>query len=131
VTLTPHSAYQPYEPARRPGGRPEEIPAFRILIHRQFKHHYAELASRVGIQQAQQFWDHISQTPGKPSPVASITILRGKAGKPLADGWSRTHHYELTGAARADYQYCHDYRTSNEGDPHPVVAILTLNYSSH
>lgn len=125
------SVYRPYQPARRPGGRPSDAPGYRILVHRQFRQHYAELVERVGLQQAQQFWDHIAQSPGKPCPVASITILRGKAGRPITDGWSRTHHYEITGAARADYQYNNNYTAGVEGDPHPVVAILTLNYSSH
>jgi hypothetical protein len=129
--VTPSGAYKPYEPARRPGNRPSDAPGYRVLVHRQFRQHYAELVERVGVQQAQQFWDHLAQTPGKPSPVASIVILRGKAGRPMADGWSRTHHYELTGAARADYQYHNSYVTGVDGDPHPVVAILTLNFSSH
>ena len=129
--MTPSSAYRPYEPGRRPGGRPDTQPAYRVLVHRQYKHHYSELVTRVGLQQAQQLWDHISQTPGKPSAIADIVILRGTAGKPIANGWSRTYHYEITGAARANYQFNNAYRVTDEGDPHPVVAILTLDYSSH
>lgn len=89
------------------------------------------LPDRVGIKQAQQFWDHVSQNPGIPDPIASTCILRGRAGKPQAPGWSRTVHYEVSSSARIDYQYCNEYRTSLEGDFHPVVAILTINYSSH
>ena len=70
-------------------------------------------------------------TPGEPSAVASITILRGKAGRPNGDGWSRTHHYELTSKARADYQYHDSYVTEPGGDEHRVVAILTLSFGSH
>lgn len=129
--MTPPSAYRPYEPAKRPGGRPEEAPAYRVLVHRQYRHHFAELVERVGLQQAQQFWDHVAQIPDKPCPVASTTILRGKAGHPMSAGWSRTRHFEITSKARADYQFHNEYVTDVDGDPHPVVAILTLNYSSH
>lgn len=86
---------------------------------------------RVGLQQAQQFWDHVASRPGLTSAIAQTTILRGTAGKPKAPGWSRTYHYELTSSARIDYQFCDEYRTHPDGDPHPVVAILTINYGSH
>ena len=33
--------------------------------------------------------------------------------------------------ARADYQFNDQYKTATDGDPHPVVAILTIDYSSH
>jgi hypothetical protein len=82
------SAYTPYKPAQRPGGKPTEAPRYRVLVHRSFLRHYGKLVSRVGVQQAQQFWDHISMRPGSPCEVASITILKGKAGKPKRPGWS-------------------------------------------
>lgn len=49
----------------------------------------------------------------------------------MSDGWSRTHHYELTGAARVNYQYNNRYKTTVDGDEHPVVAILTIDFGSH
>ncbi|WP_155356357.1 hypothetical protein [Acrocarpospora macrocephala] len=85
----------------------------------------------VGIKAAQQFWDHVSQTPGEPDPIAATCFLRGKAGKPRGDGWSRTIHYEISGAGRIDYQYNDTYKTFPDGDEHKVVAILTISYSSH
>ncbi|MEV5703943.1 hypothetical protein [Actinoallomurus sp. NPDC052274] len=100
-------------------------------MHRQFLGHYQELTERVGIKQAQQFWDHVSQRPGQPDPIAQTTVLKGAAGRPKDPGWSRTIHYELTSSARIDYQYCDKYKASFDGDPHPVVVILTINYSSH
>ncbi|MDH2425395.1 hypothetical protein [Sphaerisporangium sp. TRM90804] len=100
-------------------------------MHRRFAQHYEQLVHRVGLQQAEQFWDHVSQEPGKPSALASITILKGSAGKPRGSGWSRTHHYELTSMARVDYQYHDGYRTAPDGDAHPVVAILTISFGSH
>jgi hypothetical protein len=102
-----------------------------VLVHRRFKRHYDGLVERVGLQQAQQFWDHVANRPGQPDPIASTTFLRGKAGQPQGPGWSRTIHYEVSSSARIDYQYCDDYKTTPDGDPHPVVAILTINYSSH
>jgi hypothetical protein len=125
------SAYEPFEPARRPGGRPDQAPRYRVLVHGRFRRHYEELASRVGLQQARQFWDHVATSPGNPCAIASTCYLRGKAGRPQGPGWSRTIHYELTSSARIDYQFHDAYRTEAGGDPHPVVAILTVSYSSH
>jgi hypothetical protein len=125
------SAYQPFQPARRPGGRPDTAPCYRILVHRRFRKHYEELVDRVGLQQARQFWDHVAMSPGNPSAIASTCYLRGKAGRPQGPGWSRTIHYELTGSARIDYQFHDAHTTDAGGDPHPVVAILTISYSSH
>lgn len=125
------SAYQPLVPAQRPGSRPFEQPVYRVLVHRKFRNHWDQLISRVGLQGAQQFWDHVAYTPGKVSPLASITLLRGKAGAPNGAGWSKTHHYEVSGAGRIDYQYHNAFKTSPDGDEHKVVAILTISYSSH
>ncbi|MEU7000279.1 hypothetical protein [Nonomuraea sp. NPDC046570] len=125
------SAYQPLMSARRPGGKPAQAPTYRILVHRRFLQHYAQMAERVGLQQAQQFWDHVAHEPGKPDPIAQTCFLRGKAGRPQSSGWSRTIHYELSSSARIDYQYCDDFQTCADGDAHPVVAILTINYGSH
>ncbi|MEV6343066.1 hypothetical protein [Actinoplanes sp. NPDC051851] len=125
------SAYDPSQPARRPGGKPGQQPSYRVLVHKKFKRHYDQLVDKVGIQQAQQFWDHLANNPGEPSAVASITILRGKAGKPWAENWSRVHHYELTSKARADYAYCDVFTTGPGDEPHRVVSILTINYGSH
>jgi hypothetical protein len=125
------SAYKPFQPAGRPGDHPSEKPVYRVLVHRKFANHWSEIVSRVGVTGAQQFWDHVATTPGAVSPVASITILKGKAGVPKEAGWSRTHHYEVSGAGRIDYQYHNNYTGGRDGDPHKVVAILTISYSSH
>lgn len=129
--MTGVGAYSPHVPARRPGRRPDRAPLYRVLVHRRFLGHYRQLAERVGLQQAQQFWDHIAINPGNPDPVAQTCFLRGKAGRPQAPGWSRTIHYEVSSSAGIDYQYCDEYRTASDGDPHRVVTILTVNYSSH
>jgi len=129
--MTGESAYDPLRPARRPGGKPDRAPTYRVLVHKAFHSHYNELVSRVGEQQAKQFWDHVAHQPGKPDPIAQTTILKGKAGKPRGSGWSRTVHYEVSSSARIDYQYHDEYTTTAEGDPHRAVAILTINYGSH
>jgi hypothetical protein len=125
------SAYDPFGPAKRPGGKPDEAPTYRVLVHKRFMSHYGELVSRVGEQQAKQFWDHVSSMPGQPDPIAQTTVLKGRAGRPNGEGWSRTIHYEISSSARIDYQYHDSYVTTPDGDPHRVVAILTINYSSH
>jgi hypothetical protein len=125
------SVYDPFGPARRPGGRPTEVPLYRVLVYRRFRGHWDQLVKRVGLQQAQQLWDHLARSPGDKSPIASTTILRGEAGKPWGPGWSRTVHYEASSSVRVDYQYNDRYRTFEEGDPHCVVAILTISFGSH
>lgn len=123
-------AYQPHQPAKRPGGKPDFQPNYRVLVHRQFQHKYLQLADRIGLQQAQEFWDHVAMTPGQLANTAKISILKGRAGR-AADGWSRVFHFELTSMARANYRYHDAYQARPDGDVHKVVAILTLDYSSH
>lgn len=33
--------------------------------------------------------------------------------------------------ARINYQFCDSYQTSEDGDPHREVFILTIDYTSH
>lgn len=124
-------AYRPFESARRPAGSPEEAPAYRVMVHRQYRDRFAELEDRVGAEAAQRFWDHVAHTPGLISGVAKTTILRGKAGRPKGPGWSKTYHYEVSGAGRIDYQFHNAYKTASDADEHRVVFILTVNYGSH
>jgi hypothetical protein len=48
----------------------------------------------------------------------------------MAQGFSRTIHYEISGAGRIDYQF-NDVYLGTRGDPHPVVFIRVINLSSH
>jgi hypothetical protein len=89
------------------------------------------MAEVVGLQQAQQFWDHVATTPDAWPAVGTSCILRGKAGLPKGVGWSRTVHFEVSSMARVDYQYHKAFKTTENGDPHPVVAILVINLTSH
>lgn len=125
------SAYRPHVPARRPGGRPARQPQYRVLVHRQYLRHYSQMVERVGLQQAQELWDHLAASPGVPAPTANTVILKGKAGLPKGTGWSRTVHYEVSSMARVNYQFNDSFQTTPNGDPHPVVAILSIDYSSH
>lgn len=101
-----------------------------MLVHRQYAKHYRQLVERVGAQQAQQFWDHVATNPGQPDPIAQTSFLRGRAGQPWATGWSRTIHYEISSMARINYSYNAEY-VGDDGDTHPVVAILTIDFGSH
>jgi hypothetical protein len=125
------SAYQPYQPARRPGAKPQARPRYRVLVHRRFANAWACLPQRVGLAAAQQFYDHVATSPGQPAAINRTGVLRGKAGEPMAPGFSRTIHYEISGAGRIDYQYHDAYTGGADGDPHPVVLIRAINLSSH
>lgn len=124
-------AYHPLWVTARPAGKPQIAPIYRVLVERKFYRQWLELPVRVGIEAATQFWDHVAMTPGEIPAINGSCILRGTAGKPKGDGWSRTIHYEVSSMARINYQYHNAYQTSPDGDAHPVVAILTINYSSH
>lgn len=125
------SAYRPYNPARRPGGRPRQRPAFRVVVHRAHLARWLELPDRIGLESAQQAWDHLANTPDRPPAINSATVLRGRAGRPSEPGFSRRIHYELSSMARFDYEYNREYRLGAEGDPHPVVRIVAIQISSH
>ena len=125
------SVYRPYRPARRPGGRPRRKPVFRVLVHQKHNERWLELAERVGVESAQQFWDHVAFTPDRPPSVNSASVLRGKAGQPEEEGFSNTIHFEISSMARIDYQYCRSYRPAAGGDPHAVVRIRAIQYGSH
>jgi hypothetical protein len=86
---------------------------------------------RVGLESAQQFYDHVAGTPGAVPGVGTSRILRGSAGRPIQAGFSRTIHYETSGAGRIDYQYNDAFQGGAAGDPHPVVFILTITLASH
>ncbi|MEF2736036.1 MAG: hypothetical protein U0N15_02260 [Bifidobacterium choerinum] len=124
-------AYDPQVPAKRPGKSPSDAPRYRVLVHHRYLDAWNQLVTRVGLQQAQQFWDHVAQDPGNKTGIASTSILKGSAGRPKERGFSRTYHYELTSMARINYQFCDSYQTSEDGDPHREVFILTIDYTSH
>ncbi|MHB1498295.1 MAG: hypothetical protein ACYCXN_10350 [Acidimicrobiales bacterium] len=124
-------AYRPHVAARRPGGRPSVKPAFRVLVHHRYLELWNELPSRVGLENAQQFWDHVAMTPGEPPKVGTSSVMKGKHAAPKWPGYSKTVHYEVTGAGRIDYQFNPRATEGVRGDPHGVVKILTIDLSSH
>jgi hypothetical protein len=126
------SAYKPYTNTRRPGGSPDYEPVYRVLVHRTHEARWSELAARIGLEQAQRFYDHVATTPGTPAEGISVSVLKGSAGKPHEPGFSRTLHWRIPGnAARLDYQYNAEYRGGSRGDAHGVVRIVAITYTSH
>jgi hypothetical protein len=117
--------------ARRPGGRPSAKPVFRVLVHRQYLGIWNELPGRVGLANAQQFWDHVAMTPGQPPKVGTSSVMKGKYAAPKWPGYSKTIHYEITGAGRIDYQFNPSTTEGSRSDPHGVVKILTIDLGSH
>ena len=124
-------AYRPHVAARRPGGRHAIRPAFRVLVHHKYLAVWNELPDRVGLANAQQFWDHVAMTPGQPPKVGTSSIMKGKHNVPKWPGYSKTIHYEITGAARIDYQYNRTATEGTHGDPHGVVKIMSIDLGSH
>lgn len=124
-------AYRPFVSARAPGGRPDKKPAFRVLVHRQYLGMWNSLVDQVGLTSAQQFWHHVSNTPGAPPAVGTSTVLRGKHHRARWPGYSQTIHYEISGAGRIDYQYASSTKEGVNGDGHAVVKILTIDFTSH
>ena len=102
-----------------------------MLVHRKVHALWEQLPQRVGLESAQQFYDHVASSPGSIPAVGTSTIIRGHAGRPWDEGFSRTYHYEISGAGRIDYQFNDSYRKGARGDPHPVVFILYISLGSH
>jgi len=127
--VTP-SAYQPYQPAKRPGGKPDTQPKWRVIVHRKHAPLWSQLADKVGLRNAQRAWDYLATRPNVAPAIGTSTKLKGM-GKYARDGWSAPHHYEVSGAGRIDYQYNPRYQATANGDPHPVVRIVSINLDSH
>lgn len=85
----------------------------------------------TSVESAQQLYDHVASTPGRPPAINRTTVLRGRAGRPVVPGCSRTIHYGISEAARIDYPYADEFRGGRDGDPHPVVLVLTIRLGSH
>ena len=100
-------------------------------MHRRYADLWNELPERVGLESAQQFYDYVASTPGQPPQVGTTTILRGRRGEPQGPGFSRTIHYEISGAGRINFQYHNSYTGGAWRDPHPVVCILSIELGSH
>ena len=129
---TGSSAYQPYTNTRRPGGKPAYKPKYRVLVHRRHKARWDELVERIGLAQAQRIYDHLATPPGRLPEGLKVNILRGAAARPQEPGFSRTVHWRVPGsAARLDYQHHPGYTGGSEGDPHLVVRIVAISFSSH
>lgn len=124
------SAYSPYTPARRPGGKPEKKPRFRVLVHHKYSSVWADLAEHIGLSNAQRAWDHLAMQPAQPPPIGQCTKLKGM-GKYVKDGWSPIYHYEASSKARIDYQFHQSFKTSEDHVACAVVRILRMDVGSH
>lgn len=100
-------------------------------MHHKYLAVWNELAGRVGLANAQQFWDHVAMTPGQPPKVGTSSVMKGKHNSPKWPGYSKTIHYEITGAGRIDYQFNPAATDGSRGDPHSVVKIMSIDLGSH
>ena len=110
---------------------PTQASMYRVLVHRQYLATWESLVDLVGVQSAQQFWDHVAMSPGAPPRVNTASFLRGPKARPYREGCSRTVHYEISGAGRINYQFHDSWTTAQGGDSHPVVIILEIALGSH
>ncbi len=106
-------------------------PKYRVLVHREFLSDWKSLVDRVGINNAQQFWDHVAHTPGSIPKVGTSCLMKGKHNGPKWPGYSRTIHYEVSGAGRIDYQFADATDEGSTGEAHAVVKILSIDLGSH
>ena len=85
----------------------------------------------LGLQNAQRVWDHLAMHPDMKPSIGSVTPMKGGRYKATADGRSRVYHYEVSGAGRIDYRYHSSWKATGQGDPHPVVWIISIDLGSH
>jgi hypothetical protein len=48
-----------------------------------------ELPGRVGMANAQQFWDHVAMMPGQPPKVGTSSVMKDKHNAPKWPGYSK------------------------------------------
>ena len=89
------------------------------------------LVERAGATNAREFWDHVTERPGEPPKVGTATVMKGGHNKGKWPGYSKTIHYEISGAGRIDYQYNSASTEGERGDQHGVVKILAIDFDSH
>lgn len=125
----PEGAYAPLLTVPSPGETPQTQPRFRVLIHKSDWKLWQTGIDRAGVKNMIDLWDHLAFRPDQPPILGTVTRLRGGHMKG-SDGWSTVHHYELTGAARVDYQ-SHPRFVGEHGDEHGVVKIIKISFDSH
>ena len=102
-----------------------------MLVHRQYLEVWNNPAERIGLENAQQFWDHVALTPGEHPRIGTSSVMKGKHNGPKWPGYSKTIHYEISGAGRIDYQYNPASTEGAQRDVNGVVKILTVDLGSH
>ena len=124
-------AYRPFVAARYPAdGSPSIKPQWRVIVHRQHLADWNRLGEVCGESNAKELWDHLTARPDQKPLLGSVTPMKGRQ-YAAKDGMSRVFHYRVTGAARVDYRFHPEYRTSENGDPHQVVQIVSIDLGSH
>jgi hypothetical protein len=93
----------------------------RVLVHRQYLGTWSSLAERVGLENAQQFWDHVAFTPGEHPLIGTSSVMKGKHNGQKWPGYSKTIHYEISSAGRIDDQYNPSSTEEAEHDAHGVA----------
>lgn len=124
-------AYRPFQSARKPGGKPDVQPEWRVLVHRKHAAAWSNLVERFGQTNADELWDHLTTSPDRPPRLGTVTPMRGKLGKALNDGTSRVYHYEISGAGRVDYRFHPSFSSAPDREPHPTVFIVSIDHRSH
>ncbi|GAA3058860.1 MULTISPECIES: hypothetical protein [Actinomycetes] len=125
-------AYRPFVAARYPAsGQPVEKPVWRVIVHRKHVDAWNRILDLCGESNAQELWQHLTTRPDQQPLLGTVTPMKGRRYGPTADGMSRVYHYEVTGAARVDYRFNPNYRTSVDGDPHRIVQIISISLGSH
>jgi len=102
-----------------------------VLVHRQYLSIWNDLPGRVGLANAQQFWDHVAMTPGQPPKGRHLQhderqARRTQVARLLQDDPLRDHR-----RGRIDYQFNPSATDGARRDPHGVVKILTVDLGSH
>lgn len=129
--VPPAGAYDPLRALGRPGGRPDAKPRFRVLLHKRDWAMWQKLVAEAGEENAQQLWDHLAHRADLPPLLGTSTPLKGGHVAKTPDGWSRVHHYEVSGPGRVNYRYHHDYTGGETGDAHMCVKIIAIDLGSH
>lgn len=70
-------------------------------------------------------------TPGQLPKVGRSSVMKGKDAAPTWSGYSKTIHYEITGAGRIAYQFNPAAADGASGDSHGMVKIMSIDLGSH
>jgi hypothetical protein len=101
-----------------------------VIVHHKHVRAWNRILDMCGESNAGELWYHLTTQPDQPPRLGTVTMMKGGHKAATADGMSRVHHYEITGGGRVDYRYNREY-VASQGDPHPVVQIISVDLGSH